>query len=326
MADVVVFAPSPLLTVTLEDEAGSADIHVHAGGQGVWQARMLRTLGRDVAICAALIGETGRAVRHLLEDEGIEVHAVERAGHGAAYVHDRRAGQREPVAELPGDALTRHDLDELYAVVLREAMNARVVLLSGPATDGVLPDDVYRRLAADLAAAGIPVVADLAGTRLAAALAGGVHVAKVSQDELVDAGAVTGTSVPELVAAARRLRQAGAHNVVVTRSDRPALLVEAGSTHAVRVPAMEEVDVRGAGDSFTAALVAALADGEPLHDAVRIGVAAGALNVTRHGLGTGDAEAIRRLREHVELVPLDDDEAEMVTLDELASRTEVDRP
>ncbi len=220
MADVVVFAPSPLLTVTLEDEAGSADIHVHAGGQGVWQARMLRTLGRDVAICAALIGETGRAVRHLLEDEGIEVHAVERAGHGAAYVHDRRAGQREPVAELPGDALTRHDLDELFAVVLREAMNARVVLLSGPATDGILPDDVYRRLAADLAAAGIPVVADLAGTRLAAALAGGVHVAKVSQDELVDAGAVTGTSVPELVAAARRLRQAGAHNVVVTRADR----------------------------------------------------------------------------------------------------------
>lgn len=326
MADVVIFAPAPLLTVTLEDEAGSPDIHVHAGGQGVWQARMLCTLGRDVAICAALFGETGRVVRHLLEDEGIEVHAVEHPGHGAAYVHDRRGGEREPVAELPGDALTRHDLDDLYALVLREAMNARVVLLSGPAADGILPADVYRRLAADLAAIGIPVVADLAGARLAAALAGGVHVAKVSQDELANTADLEGTSVPELVAAAKRLRGSGAVNVLVTRANQPALLIEADSTHAVRFPPMVEVDVRGAGDSFTAALVAALAEGEPLHDAVRIGVAAGALNVTRHGLGTGDAEAIRRLRKHVELIPLDDDEAEMVTLDELAARTEVDPP
>jgi 1-phosphofructokinase len=35
---VVVFAPSPLLTVTVEDRAGQPDIHVDAGGQGVWEA------------------------------------------------------------------------------------------------------------------------------------------------------------------------------------------------------------------------------------------------------------------------------------------------
>lgn len=76
MVDVMIFAPSPLLTVTLEDDAAGADLHVHAGGQGVWQARMLRTLGHSVSICAALTGETGRVVRHLLEDEGVEVHEI----------------------------------------------------------------------------------------------------------------------------------------------------------------------------------------------------------------------------------------------------------
>jgi 1-phosphofructokinase len=34
---VVIFAPLPILTVTIEDRAGEPDIHVHAGGQGVWQ-------------------------------------------------------------------------------------------------------------------------------------------------------------------------------------------------------------------------------------------------------------------------------------------------
>src|SRR5688500_3579613 len=133
MVDVMIFAPSPLLTVTLEDDAAGADLHVHAGGQGVWQARMLRTLGHSVSICAALTGETGRVVRHLLEDEGVEVQAIEREGRGAAYVHDRRSGERKAVAELPGDPLSRHDLDELYAVVIREAMVADLVLLSGTA-------------------------------------------------------------------------------------------------------------------------------------------------------------------------------------------------
>ena len=322
MADVMIFAPSPLLTVTLEDDAGGADLHVHAGGQGVWQARMLRTLGRSVSICAALTGETGRVVRHLLEDDGVEVHAVEREGRGAAYVHDRRSGERESIAELPGDALSRHDLDELYAIALREAMVAELVLLSGPANDGIIPDDVYRRLAADLTAAGKPVVVDLAGSRLAAALRGGVRLAKVSDAELHDESEVKGTSVPELVAAARRIRDAGSESVVVSRAGQATLLIDGDAALAVQVPVMEEVDARGAGDSFTAAICSALVEGQALRDAVGLGVAAGALNVTRHGLGSGDAEAIRRLSEQVEVREIGADDAGRVTPDQLAARIE----
>ena len=322
MADVMIFAPSPMLTVTLEDDADGPDLHVHAGGQGVWQARMLRTLGCSVSICAALTGETGRVVRHLLEDDGVEVHAVEREGRGAAYVHDRRSGERESVAELPGDALSRHDLDELYAIVLREAMGADLILLSGPADDGILPDDVYRRLAADLSAAGRTVVVDLAGSRLAAALRGGVRLVKVSDAELRDADEVKGDKVPELLAAARRIRDAGAESVVVSRAAQATLLVDGDSAFAIRVPVMEEVDARGAGDSFTAALASAMVEGAALQDAVALGVAAGALNVTRHGLGSGDAEAIRRLSAQVEVQRIGTDDAAQVTLDELAARTE----
>lgn len=74
-----------------------------------------------------------------------------------------------------------------------------------------------------------------------------------------------------------------------------------------------------------AALVSALLDGDELPQAARLAAGAGALNVTRHGLGTGDAEAIRRLREQVEVRELEE-EAGFVTLDELAERTEVERP
>jgi hypothetical protein len=66
MPDVTIFAPSPLLTVTLEGDPSGTDLHLHAGGQGVWQSRMLRTFGCAVTICAVLTGESGRVVRHLL--------------------------------------------------------------------------------------------------------------------------------------------------------------------------------------------------------------------------------------------------------------------
>ncbi|WP_259607887.1 MULTISPECIES: hypothetical protein [Microbacterium] len=76
------------------------NIHVHAGGQGIWQARMMRRLGASVTLCSVLTGETGRVVRSLLEQEGFSVIAVEREGFGAAYVHDRRGGADSLTAGL----------------------------------------------------------------------------------------------------------------------------------------------------------------------------------------------------------------------------------
>ena len=46
-------------------------------------------------------------------------------------------------------------------------------------------------------------------------------------------------------------------------------------------------------------MAAVLARGGDLTEAVRTGAAAGAVNVTRHGLGTGQAETIRALAERV---------------------------
>mgnify|MGYP001264648640 CR=1 FL=1 len=244
-----------------------------------------------------------------LVDEGFDVVAIDRADDAAAYVHDRRDGERSPVVETDDPPLSRHELDELYAATLREAMGAAVVLLSGPAGDEVLPADTYRRLAADLGAFDCLVMVDLAGERLDHALQGGVDIVKVSHEELlddgrlgVDAGHADAGRADEsaIVEAMHRLRSDGAGAVIVSRESEGVLALIDGTVVRATAPDMEVVDTKGAGDSLTAAIAATTArEGADLRRAVAVGAAAGALNVTRHGLGTGDEGAILALAQHV---------------------------
>lgn len=302
---VVIFAPLPMLTVTVEDRSGEPDIHVHAGGQGVWQSRMMSSLGVPVVLCAALGGETGDVLGHLLPARDVTVRTVPVSARNGAYVHDRRGGSREVVAETAGTPLDRHELDSLYELTLTEGLTHGRVLLSGPQDDQVVPADLYRRLSSDLGANGCKVAADLAGERLEAVLAGEPDFIKVSHEELLDDGRAKSDDAKDLVKAMRAMRDEGACTIVVSRAGAaPALaLLEDDEVVEVCMPTLEPADSAGAGDSMTAGIVGALASGRTLREALRVGAACGALNVVRHGLGTGGARAVETLAERVALRP-----------------------
>ncbi|XVS60689.1 PfkB family carbohydrate kinase [Actinosynnema sp. CA-299493] len=301
---VAVFAPSPELTVTVEELDGTPDIHIHAGGQGVWMSRMIESLGAEVVLCSALGGETGQVLRHLI---GVELKARDVAARNGGYVHDRRDGGRDQVVRMPADALSRHELDDLYEMTLVEALDAGVAVLSGPAAeDTPVPDSVYERLAKDLGGNGCRVVVDLSGDRLAAALAGGPAVVKVSHEELVSDGLAGSDSLPDLAQGARKVAECGASAVIVSRAAEETLAWLDGSFYLVEVPELSPVDTRGGGDSMTAGLAAGLALGKSLEDSLKLGAAAGTVNVTRHGLGTGSGDVVRELVERVRLRPWED--------------------
>ena len=169
----------------------------------------------------------------------------------------------------------------------------------------IVAPDVYRRLAADLNTHGVPVVADLTGDHLTAVLEGGVTFLKVSHEELIEAGRAADDSEEALLDAARKLHAEGAGTVLISRADQPAVaLLADGAALRVELPVLQTVDHRGAGDSMTAGAATVLARGGDLREALRTGAAAGALNVTRHGLGTGHRDAITELSTRVDLTPL----------------------
>jgi 1-phosphofructokinase len=299
---VAVLAPSPLLTVTVEEGAGvEPEVHLHAGGQGFWVSRMAVALGARAILCAPLGGESGSVLVPRIEDEGVEVQSVACRGSNAAYVHDRRGGSRATLAETSSPRLERHEVDELYGVALTAGLDADIMLLTGPHHERVLPGDFYRRLAADLRANDRRVIADLTGEALEAALKGGLDLLKVSDEEMVDGGWAEDREPAQLIRAVESLRELGADSVLVSRGPRPALAWAGGRLLELTGPRFSALDHHGTGDAMFAAIGVALGDGRELPEALRLAVAAGALNATRRGLGSGHRAEIERLLAHVEV-------------------------
>ena len=305
---VCVIAPTPILTLTIESGAQDQDteLHVHPGGQGLWVARMAYSLGADVVLCGPFGGETGTVLAHLAEKENLRVRSVGAAGSNGAYLHDRRGGERHELAFMPPSRLDRHEIDDLYGTALVEALDADVCVITGAFPARVLPGSFFGRLIGDLRAAGITTVADLSGDAAREAVKAGVDVLKMSHTELVEAELAADDSVAELREGALRLihppgEARGVGAVMVSRAAEPALLVTAAHVREVIAPSVTTVDHRGAGDSMTAGIAVAVGRGLGIAEAARLGAAAGALNVTRRGLGTGHREQIERFAEQIDV-------------------------
>ncbi len=303
---IAVFAPSPLLTITIEPGAGREEVHLHAGGQGFWVARLAATLGTDVVLCCALGGEPGRVLRGLIEAEPLTLRAATAQTANGVYIHDRRTGTRVEVVRVESEPLARHASDELYGIALGAGLDADLTLMTGCEPEDIVDAELYRRLAGDLRANGKLAIADLTGSPLRAALEGGIELLKLSHEELVQDGYAASDALPDLVEGARRLHAAGARHVLVSRAAAPAVLIAAdGDSVELELagPVFEALDQRGTGDSMFAATGVGLARGMGVLDALRLGAAAGALNATRRGLGTGTRQEIERLAAHVTVHP-----------------------
>jgi len=260
--DVVQRFPGPLVRGV---KAVSDDTEVAAGGPAANAAVTCAALGVPVVLVTAVgAGPTGRAARDDLERHGVRV------------VDCAPPDWQVPVASV----LVEHD-------------GTRTVVSPGARASEVRPSVEAREL---LARASV-VLLDGHHPRLAdAALAGSARV-------VVDAGSpkphvehwlphvdVLAASADYAsglgLTAAQVLdhgRAAGCEAVVVTQGAGDVLWAEGERRGRRRPPAVAAVDTNGAGDAFHGGLVAALAQGFDIAEAVRLATEVASLRVTAVG-------------------------------------------
>ncbi len=293
-----------MLTVTIEREGDEREqVHFHAGGQGVWVARMVAELGAEPVLCGFLGGESGELLKGLLERMDIRLRLVEAASASGCYVTDRRSGERKVLSCVLSDPPSRHELDELFSIACAEAIAGGWLVVANPLPGEALPLELYGDLVADARAGGARTLVDLSSPRLDSALRGEPDLVKINDWEL--AAFVRGpVSEPsQLLAAARRVCEQGARAMIVTRGELPALVLAGERAWWLTPPRLQHGFREGCGDAMMGALAASWARGESFEQAVRVGAAAGAANFLRHGLGSASREVVEQLVESVVLEP-----------------------
>lgn len=302
---VTVFAPNPVLGITIESRgSGGDDIHLHSGGQGVWLTRMAAELGADPVLCGFIGGEAGDLLRPLLARLPGELRLVETGGSSGCYVIDRRQGERRLVSHSLSPPPSRHELDDLFAATCATALHSRVLAVCNPYPGDTLPLDIYGGLVTDVRANGVPVIVDLSSPRLESALEGEPDLVKLNDWELAEFVSSPVSGPGELRAAAERVRERGAQTVVVTRAGEPALVLRGDDAWWLVSPRFERGGREGCGDSMMGGIASAYARGLRLEDALILGGAAGAVNFLRHGLGTGSRPTVDEMTDRVSLEPV----------------------
>jgi 1-phosphofructokinase family hexose kinase len=275
------------------------------GGKGVNVARAASRLGCGATLVSFAPGHTGEAVARLVREEGIDLRAVPVGGEIRSSAIVRERGGRVTVMNEPGPRVRPEDWNRLLDVVREELVRHRTVVCSGSSPPGT-PDDAYGRVVREAGQRSLPVLVDASGPLLEAALEAGADFvapnlveAEASLWGARPAGEVDtrGVEVRERAqTAALALVGRGARVGIVTAGAAGVAVAWEGGARWVEARAVRAVNPIGAGDTFVAAVMAAVGAGRGLGAAVAAGVGAAAAGVERPLAGDLDVARARRLR------------------------------
>ena len=266
------------------------------GGGGINVARVVQRLGGAVRAVYLAGGVTGGVLDSLLDRDGIARRRIDIAGHTriSQAVHETETGLEYRFVP-DGPEVSEAEWQSCLAAM--SGTDCDYLVLSGSLPRGV-PADFYARLVKQ-SGGGKRILLDTSGAALRRTLeGGGVFLVKPSRGELEQFAGRSLDGDEALLEAARGIVRSGhAEHVAVTLGHLGALLVSAAGE--LRLPAID-VEVRsavGAGDSFLGAATFALASGESVEAAFRLGLAAGTAAVMTPGTGLCRPEDIKAVRQ-----------------------------
>ncbi|MBR5088908.1 MAG: 1-phosphofructokinase [Ruminiclostridium sp.] len=266
------------------------------GGKGINVSVILHELGvpnKALGFCA---GFTGDAVEQGLRDAGIDTDFIH-LPQGFTRINVKIRSDKETELNGAGPDIDAASLGKLYDKL--EALSEGDTLVLAGSVPKSLPSDIYERIMAKLADRNVRFVADAAGELLLRVLTYRPFLVKPNIHELGETFGTELHGADEAAVYARKLRDMGARNVLVSMGAEGALLIdEHGTEHRCGVFAGELRNSVGAGDSMVAGFIAGCADGDYGY-ALKLGTACGGATAFSDGLA--DRAAIDSLMERAEV-------------------------
>lgn len=285
--DYVMYTGETVLGVTNR----SRSEEIYFGGKGINVSLVLGELGVQSTALGFIGGFTGDALEAHLKERGIRTDLI-RVKDGFTRINVKLKGEAETEINGTGPVITDADLELLFTKL--DALTAGDTLVLAGSVPSSLPRDVYESILCHLSSRGIRSVLDAEGELLTSALKHRPYLIKPNLSELEAISGRPLESDEAIVEEARKLKKAGAENVLVSLGGDGAILIDgADEVHRCDAHRGTAVNTVGAGDSMVAGFLAGIDKGYEY--ALRLSCAAGGATAFSKGLAT--RETIEKLME-----------------------------
>ena len=241
---------------------------MYFGGKGINVSVVLRELGIQSKALGFTAGFTGEAFVHLKN--------------GNSRINVKIKSAEETELNGQGPDIDDEAVNKLFAK-LDKLQDGDTLILAGsiPAS---LPSDIYEKILERLAHKNIRTVVDATKDLLLNVLKYKPFLIKPNNHELCEMFGVTLTNDEEIEKYARKLKEMGAVNVLISMAGDGAMLIdENGEIHRCGVCKGKVKNSVGAGDSMVAGFTAGILQGDYEY-ALKLGTAAGGATAFSDGL------------------------------------------
>ncbi|EGW40185.1 1-phosphofructokinase [Desulfosporosinus sp. OT] len=268
-------------------------------GKGINVAKVINSLGQDVAVSGFLGRENANIFEHYFQAQAIANHFIK--VNGATRVNtkivDEASGQVSEI-NFPGIHYGPSDLHELKNVIMQLAEESKLFVLSG-SLPGEAPLDIYREFTEILKSYDCKVFLDTSGGALAEGIKAKPYAIKPNLDELKQLMGHSMDQVNDVLNAVETLISGGIAKVVISLGSKGALIADRTQRLLVHPPDVKVSSTVGAGDAMVAGFVYGEAQGMSLVEQARWATAVAAASVAQPGTQAGKLNDVEKLLPNV---------------------------
>ncbi len=257
---------------------------IYAGGKGINVSMVLKNLGFDSTALGFLAGFTGKEICRLMEEQGVNADFIE-VKEGLSRINLKLRSNEESEINGQGPDIKEKDIRSLYEK-LDKLQYGDVLVLAG-SIPSVMPQSMYMDIMKYMEEKDLNIVVDATKDLLVNVLKYHPFLVKPNNHELGEIFGVELEEKKDVIVYAKKLKEMGAKNVLVSMAGAGAVLVaEDGSIYESEAPKGKVVNSVGAGDSMVAGFLAGYLQTRDYREAFKLGVCTGSASAFSEKLAT----------------------------------------
>lgn len=252
------------------------------GGKGINVSAVLKELGLPSTALGFVAGFTGDEIEKGVKTLGFQSDFI-RVKNGISRINVKLKSEEETEINGMGPVIESEDVERLFEK-LDKLETDDILVLSGSIPKSI-DDRIYETIMERLDGKGIRIVVDATKDLLLNVLKYHPFLIKPNNHELGEMFGVKLESVEDIVFYAKKLKEQGAVNVLISMAGDGAILVtEDDTVHQMGVPKGLVKNSVGAGDSMVAGFLAGYCEKRDYEYALKLGTASGSATAFSEGL------------------------------------------